>query len=81
MKDENARITAPAGSVAPPVNAMTPLSPTTIPGVENPCSASRLAITAKAVPMTTVRVSPRRAPITVSPAAAAVATRALIPTE
>ena len=56
-KIERVRITAPAGRVAPPVIATTPLLPNQTPGVEKPCSASRLAITAKAVPTSTVRVS------------------------
>ena len=54
---DRARISAPAGRVAPPVIATTPLFPNQTPGVANPCSASRLAMTANAVPTSTVRVS------------------------
>ena len=60
-------MTAPTGSVAPPVIATTPLSPNQTPGVAKPWSASRAAITANAVPTSTVRVSPRRAPMIVRP--------------
>jgi len=62
------------------VIATTPLSPTQMPGVEKPCSASRLAITAKALPTRTVRMSARFAPTIVSPTAAVAATSALKPT-
>ena len=78
---EEARISAPIGRVAPPVIATTPLSPKMTPGVEKPWSASRLAIATKAVLTTIVRMSPRRAPTTVSPAAAIQARSALKPTE
>ena len=77
---ENTSTIAPAGSVAPPVIATTPLLPNHTPGVEKPWSASRPAMTANAVPTTIVRVSPRRAPITVRPTAAITATSALEPT-
>ncbi len=77
---ENTSTIAPAGSVAPPVIATTPLLPNHTPGVEKPCSASRPAITANAVPTTIVLVSPRRAPIAVSPTAATSAAKALKPT-
>ena len=47
----------PPGSVAPPVTAITPLRRRSSPGVAKPWSASRLAIAAKAVPTSIVRVS------------------------
>ena len=56
---ESARIAAPAGSVAPPVN-MTTLFVEQEPGVASPCRASSAAITANAVPSRTVRPSARR---------------------
>ena len=79
-KIASVRITAPTGRVAPPVIATTPFAPNHTPGVEKPCRASRLAITANAVPTSTVRASERRAPTTVSPTAAAAAATALTPT-
>ncbi len=77
---ESARIAPPIGSVAPPVNETTPLSPIRIPGVAIPCRASSAAITEKAVPIRTVRPSFRLAPIRVNATAAAVAAAAVIPT-
>ncbi len=75
------RITAPTGSVAPPVISTTLFDPNHTPGVAKPWRASRLAITANAVPTSIVRVSPRRAPMNVSPTAAVAAISALKPTE
>ena len=77
---ESARITAPAGSVAPPVIATTPFSRTRA-GRREPVQRQQAAMTANAVPTSTVRVSERRAPITVKPNAAPAATSALKPTE
>ena len=79
-RTEKTSTIAPAGRVAPPVIATTPLLPNHTPGVEKPWSASRPAITANAVPTTIVLVSPRRAPTAVSPTAAITATSALEPT-
>ena len=79
---EKARIVAPTGSVAPPVSitaAYWELGKST-PGVEIPCNARSAAMTANAVPITTVRVSDSRAPITVSATEAAAAPRAVMPT-
>ena len=56
---------APTGSVAAPVSAMTPLLPTSTPGVTSPCTASSAAMIVKPPAMTTVRASPRRAPIVI----------------
>ena len=50
------------------------------PGVARPCSASSAAITANAVPTSTVRVSLKRAPTIVSATAAAAAASAVTPT-
>ena len=82
LKAESARIAAPAGRVAPPVSITAPYcsSGKSTPGVEIPCRASSAAITAKAVPISTVRVSAKRAPIAVSAIDAAAATSAVIPT-
>ena len=65
---ENARIAAPTGSVAPPVSITAPYWDfgKSTPGVAIPCSARNAAMTANAVPISTVRVSRQRAPITVS---------------
>src|SRR3954454_19685604 len=78
---DSARMTAPTGSVAPPVIATTPFAPNQTPGVAKPCSASSAAMTANAVPTSTVLVSARRAPRIVRPLAAPAATSALKPTE
>ena len=77
---ESARMAPPIGSVAPPVNETTPLSPKIRPGVAIPCSARSAAIVEKAVPTRTVRVSRLRAPTIVSATAAAAAGSAVRPT-
>ena len=67
---------APAGSDAAPATAITPLSPTTMPGVAIPWIASRAVMVEKAAPSSTVRLSRARAPATVRPIEAAAATSA-----
>src|SRR5262245_12536225 len=76
----NASTAAPTGSVAPPVKAITPLSPISTPGVARPWIASSEAMTENAVPTTNVRPSPRRAPWIVSASAASAAVSAVSPT-
>ena len=49
----SARIAAPNGKVAPPVNATTPLIPTRTPGVASPCRQRSAAITENALPTRT----------------------------
>ena len=77
----SARIAPPTGSVAPPVKATTPLFPTITPGEAKPWRASSAAITANAVPMSTVRPSRRLAPTMVRVTAAIVVANAVVPTQ
>ena len=67
---ESASTAPPTGSVAAPEKATTPLSPASRPGVVRPCTASNAAMLEKAVPTSTARGSPRRAPTTVRATAA-----------
>ncbi len=77
---ERASTAAPTGSVAPPVRAITPLLPTSTPGVTRPCTASSTAMTVKPPPTRTVRASPRLAPTDISRSARTAAASALTPT-
>ena len=77
---ERARTAAPTGRVAAPVNAITPFCPTSTPGVTSPCTARIAAMIVNPPAMTTVRASPRRAPIVIKTSAAAAAASALTPT-
>ena len=79
-RPESASTAAPIGSVVAPVNATTPFCPTITPGVTRPCTASRAAMIVNPPATTTVRASPRRAPMVMSVSAAAAAARALTPT-
>ena len=75
---ESASTAPPTGRVSAPEKATSPLSPTRKPGVVRPWIDSRAAIDEKAVPISTARPSPRRAPASVSTSAAAAAKPALI---
>jgi hypothetical protein len=55
-------MTPPTGSVAAPVRATTPFISTTKPGLARPWTKRSEAITVNAVPTSTARASPRRAP-------------------
>ena len=62
---------APTGSAAAPASALRPsFSPTRMSSVARPCTASSPDIAANAVPTSTARPSPRRAPTTVTAMAA-----------
>ena len=75
---ESASTAPPTGRVSAPEKATSPLSPTRKPGRREPVDRQQAAIDEKAVPISTARASPRRAPATVSARAAAAASPALM---